>query len=87
MIAGSETIHQGPVNPLDSLAISLKEDILVNSIFAGSQTLTVPNFGGVFCGGFNSPFCPNPNPEPPVVDPKPNPIFLEWKEMAEAGGG
>ena len=88
VIAGNETIHQGPVNPLDSAASSVKEDILVNTIFAGSQTFTLfggfngGGFGGGFCGGVQSPFCPNPNPAPnptpaPPQDPTPNPIFLE----------
>ncbi|MCR9205696.1 MAG: VWA domain-containing protein [Halobacteriovoraceae bacterium] len=90
VIAGNETIHQGPVNPLDSAKVALNNDILINTVFAGPQTHTVPTFGGGgfgggTCGGF---FCPptNPNPQPPV-DPQVNPIFLEWKQMAEAGGG
>lgn len=89
VIAGNETIHQGPVNPLDSAKGALDKDILVNTVFAGPQTHVVPNFGGGFggggCGGF---FCPPTNPQPqPPTDPQPNPIFLEWKQMAEAGGG
>lgn len=91
VIAGNETIHQGPVNPLDSAKGALDNDILVNTVFAGAQTIQLPNFGGGgFCGGFNSPFCPPTNePQEPQEpqDPKPNPIFLEWKEMAQAGGG
>lgn len=94
VIAGNETINQGPVDPLVSAVEAKSKDILVNSIFAGAQTITTfpgGGFGGGFghCRGF---FCPNPTPNPvptPAPDPevKPNPIFLEWKAMAEAGGG
>jgi len=36
VIAGNETIYQGPVDPLKAAEDSLSKDILVNSIFAGS---------------------------------------------------
>lgn len=93
VIAGNETIQQGPVNPIDSAKLAFGEGILINSIFAGPQTHTP--FGGGFGGGFGNGcggfFCPrpnpNPNPQPTPTDPVPNPIFLEWKELAQIGGG
>lgn len=88
VIAGNETIYQGPVDPLKAAADSLSKDIVVNSIFAGSQTIQVGGgFGG---GGFGCPFCPRPNPRPaPPTDPQTelNPIFAEWRDLANAGGG
>lgn len=91
VIAGNETIHQGPQAPIDAAKIAFGKDIIVNTIFAGAQTQAAPRpFGGGHfgCGGF---FCPNPTPvpnEPPVqTEPVANPIFLEWTEMANAGGG
>lgn len=97
VIAGNETIHQGPVNPIDSAKAALNDDIIVNTVFAGPQTNSpIPFPGGGFgnggCRGF---FCPNPLPHQPTtpnqptppVDPTPNPIFLEWRDLAHAGGG
>jgi hypothetical protein len=93
VIAGNETIQQGPVNPLDSAKLAFDSDVLVNTIFAGPQTNTPIHFpGGGFgtgnCRGF---FCPQPPVQPtqptPPSDPTPNPIFLEWRELAHVGGG
>jgi hypothetical protein len=89
VIAGNETIQQGPVEPLLAAKGSLKKDVIVNTIFAGPQTFTsfsTPSFGCRF-------FCPTPNPTPgpvngdPQGESKVNPIFLEWKNLAQAGGG
>jgi hypothetical protein len=87
VVAGNETIHQGPVKPLLSAADALSEDILVNTIFAGAsanQVFNNPcfNTGFGFGGGFGTPCEDNSDPEA-----VPNPIFLEWEEMATAGGG
>lgn len=88
VIAGNETIHQGPTPPLEAAASALARGILVNSIFAGAAEYRPRNIGGRFGGGFGPPQPhPTPNPAPPHGDPKPNPIFLEWRELAFNGGG
>lgn len=97
VIAGNETIHQGPVNPIDSAKAAFGDDIIINTVFAGPQTNTPITFpgGGFGNGGCRGFFCPNPLPHQPTqpnqptqpTDPTPNPIFLEWRELAHAGGG
>lgn len=89
VIAGNETIKQGSVEALGAAQVALEKDILVNTIFAGPQTyVSFPRNGGGFGCQF---FCTNPTPTPqlPSVpsDPQVNPIFLEWKELANTGGG
>lgn len=88
VIAGNETIHQGPIKPLQAAIDAFNKHIIVNSIFAGPQTITRGGFGGGF-GGHGCAFCPpNPNPNPtPSPDPVKNPIFVEWELLAQAGGG
>ncbi len=95
VIAGNETIHQGKVKPLEAALEAFKKDILVNSIFAGAQTVQTGGFnngGGGFGGGFGCAFCnPPTTPTTPTEPPTPtfskNPIFTEWEQMAEAGRG
>jgi len=38
VIAGNETIYQGPMDPLTAATDSLSKDIIVNSIFCGEAT-------------------------------------------------
>ncbi|MBT3586321.1 MAG: hypothetical protein HN509_15545 [Halobacteriovoraceae bacterium] len=99
VIAGNETIKQGSVDALEAALAAKEQDILVNTIFAGAQTIQVfPNGGGTWGGGFGcrTRFCPTPIPAPvpapapaPAPEPefKPNTIYLEWKELAKVGGG
>jgi len=85
VIAGNETIHQGSLGALEAAKGALDSDILVNTIFAGPQThLSFPRNGGGFGCQF---FCPNPQLPTLPADPQVNPIYLEWKQMATAGGG
>lgn len=88
VIAGNETIHQGLVKPIEAAQAALGNDIIVNSIFAGPQTIqTGGGFGGGFgCRGF---FCPNPPVPTPAPTPEitKNPIFTEWEQLASAGNG
>jgi hypothetical protein len=85
VVAGNETIYQGPVDPITAAKEALKNDILVNTIYAGSQTRQVRRGG---FGGCGFGFCPpNQNPEPPTVETEINPEFAEFKAMATAGGG
>lgn len=88
VIAGNETIHQGPVDALDAAAESQSKDILINSIFAGAQTIVTrpaPTPGNGGCRFF----CPLPPAPTPPTDPQTslNPIFSEWMALAEVGGG
>ena len=89
VIAGNETIQQGPVEPLFAAKNSLKKDVIDNTIFAGPQTFTSFSSQNGGCGFF----CPTPNPIPGPVNGGPqgesqvNPIFLEWKSLAQSGGG
>jgi hypothetical protein len=93
VIAGNETIHQGPIKALDAIKTALDKDILVNSIFAGAQTVQTGGFGGGgFGGGFGCAFCPIPNPTPNQGEvPTPifskSPIFSEWELMSKTGNG
>lgn len=90
VVAGNETIHQGPVKPLLAAGDALTNDILVNTIFAGAAANQVSTpcfnntFGGFgnFGGGFGTPCEEEKDPET-----VPNPIFTEWSDMAKAGGG
>ena len=84
VIAGNETINQGPVKPLDATFDALQKDILVNSIFAGSETIIAGDFDGEGCV-----FCPTPTipAEPSKPRQTKNPIFSEWESMAKAGSG
>lgn len=86
VIAGNETINQGPTPALEASEEALSKEILVNSIFAGPETMKVFNNSG---GGFGCSFCPNPTPAPIPTEPevRVNPIFLEWKQLAKSGGG
>jgi len=90
VIAGNETIRQGSKDALEAAREASQSEVIVNSIFAGAQSTSVFNGGGFgTCSGF---FCPRPV-TPPVQEPAPrpdtqvNPIFLEWRELAHAGGG
>ncbi|MBK23335.1 MAG: hypothetical protein CME70_04955 [Halobacteriovorax sp.] len=93
VIAGNETINQGPIRPLEAASTALGNNILVNTIFAGSQTIQTGGFGGggFGGGGFGCSFCPNPRPTTPTEPPKPefskNPIFTEWENLAKSGQG
>ena len=88
ILAGNETIHQGPVDPLLASSEALDKDILINTIYAGSQTRTVFNSGGT--GGFGCGFriCqPTPTPIPSDPQTELNPEFAEFMELAKVGGG
>ena len=90
IVAGNETVHQGPVKPFESAKDSSTEGIIVNSIFAGPaviQKFPHQHFGP----GFGNPHAPNPVPAQPEKPSKPveepNPIFSEWQQLAREGNG
>jgi len=87
ILAGNETIFQGPKDPIEATSEARAEEIIVNTVFAGSETI-VP-FGGGFGGGNGCVFCPPPtSPQPPSpTDPVPSSIFLEWRSLAKDGAG
>jgi hypothetical protein len=85
VVAGNETIKQGEAEPMNAASKSLGQDILLNTIFCGPEMITpfsggFGHFGGGFGGGFE-------DPATKTADPVVNPIFLEWKELANLGGG
>jgi hypothetical protein len=87
VVAGNETIHQGEIPAFGMAEKAVAADTIVNTIFAGPQTIT--HFGGGFGGGFGPSFPVSPGPTEPIVKPEPklNPIFAEWKKLAETGLG
>ncbi|MCF8060259.1 MAG: hypothetical protein K9K67_13240 [Bacteriovoracaceae bacterium] len=86
ILAGNETLFQGPVDPFVATSEAVGKGIIVNTVFAGPETLSTGNGGGF---GNGCAFCPLPTtPNPPVqTDPVPNSIFLEWKKLATDGLG
>lgn len=97
VLAGNETIYQGPKDPIEAAKELAPKEILLNTIFAGAQTRTVYSgpVGGYPRGGYNSrgcslwSHCPAPNPQPapaPVPAPPSDPqteINPEYAEFKE----
>ena len=82
VVAGNETIHQGEIPAFAMAEKAVAADTIVNTIFAGPQTIT-PFAGGGFGFHSNNPSEPTPVKPDPVL----NPIFAEWKKLAETGKG
>jgi len=99
IIAGNETIYQGSVDPFTAASNANLKGIIINSIYAGSQTTVIHTggysggYGGRALGNGNCPLwshCPNPTPAPtPPSDPQTqvNKEYLEYKKLATESGG
>jgi hypothetical protein len=97
LLAGNETIYQGPVEPLVASKAALDHGILVNTIYAGSQTKPVynplPRGGGHHGGGTCRNWSCTALGHAPLVssstdtETELNPEYAEYKLLASAGGG